>query len=159
MESKSTSLPHATIYRYQRPLPVLDGIILGSSIIVVAVTTGVRMSQGKPNWALLLLFLPLAVASFLSRRTSTIEILQSCINCEVLPGKRAAILYASILELRERDLGLLIVHQADEACATTYLPKQPFSPQHWREIVDGIAGRTLGHSPFAAIEVQKETRV
>ena len=153
MGSKSTSLPHATVYRYQRPLPVLDWIFFGTWIAVVVVATVVRVSQGKSSWGLPLLFPPLAVSYILSRRASSVEIRQSSINCEVLPGKRATILYASILELRESELGLLIVHQANPACASTYLPKPPFTPRHWKEIVDAIAERTLSHSPFAAIEV------
>jgi hypothetical protein len=157
MGSKCSSLAHSITYRYQRPLPALDWIFLGTWIAMVAAASLATMPKGGPNWLLPIVATLLLIVFFLRRRTTSLEIRKTSFTCEVLPGKREAIAFASIMELRESELELYILHRTISSCAATHLPKQPFSSEHWRRIVHTVAERASNYSPEAIIGIHSGT--
>jgi hypothetical protein len=150
MRSRCSKRAGTTIYRYRRPLSSLDWIFFG---FWTAAATIEVYSRSKLTWWHPLIVVLVLLAFILSRRIGRLEIGPDRFSCEVLPGKKASILFGSLLAVREGPGHLCVVHHFRSTPVCTYLSKQAFTSEHWRQIIDAITQQSRAHAPAAEIEL------
>lgn len=89
-----------------------------------------------------------------SRKTN-LEIHESWIVCEPLPGKIKIVWFATMVELAESDFDLRIAHLTNDGHAAFSLWKSNFEPDEWPEIVATITSAASRQSPRLQMHVSK----